>query len=316
MKGGLGRGLGSLFGNFNEEENNNEVKEVVKEKKVVKTEEVVDDKNKVLEIEIGLIDRNENQPRKNFDEKALKELSQSIKQHGVIQPLILQKVGERYLIVAGERRFRASRMAGLKKVPAIIKEYDKQQLSEVAIIENLQREDLNPIESAKAIQALIEEFGSTILEETLKESLPPISREKLANIAMATKESRSRLNEITHPLVQKEIETKLERLQKEQFQGIVVIEAALLIEAGYKSICDELWYVYAPIEDRKRRMRQNRGYTEQKIEHILAGQLSEEQFLANADVVIENPDRKKEEENQNLSKQIITHLKERLERIS
>ena len=164
--------------------------------------------------------------------------------------------------------------------------------------------------------ALIEEFGSTILEETLKESLPPISREKLANIAMATKESRSRLNEITHPLVQKEIETKLERLQKEQFQGIVVIEAALLIEAGYKSICDELWYVYAPIEDRKRRMRQNRGYTEQKIEHILAGQLSEEQFLANADVVIENPDRKKEEEHQNLSKQIITHLKERLERIS
>ena len=162
--------------------------------------------------------------------------------------------------------------------------------------------------------ALIEQFGSTILEEDKK--LAPISREKLAKIAMATKESRNRLNEITHPLVQKEIEKKLDVLQKEQFKGIVIIEAALLIEAGYKSICDELWYVYAPIEDRKRRMRQNRGYTEQKIEHILAGQLSKEQFLANADVVIENPDRKKEEENQNLSKQIMAHLKERLERIS
>ena len=92
-----------------------------------------------------------------------------------------------------------------------------------------------------------------------------------------------------------------------------MIEAALLIEAGYKEICDELWYIYAPVDDRKRRMRQNRGYTEQKIEHILAGQLSEEQFRANADVVIENPDRENEEENKELSKQIITHLKERLE---
>ena len=162
--------------------------------------------------------------------------------------------------------------------------------------------------------ALIEQFGSTILEEDKK--LAPISREKLAQIAMATKESRNRLNEITHPLVQKEIEKKLDILQKEQFKGIVIIEAALLIEAGYKSICDELWYVYAPIEDRKRRMRENRGYTEQKIEHILAGQLSKEQFFANADVVIDNPDRKNEEENQNLSKQIMAHLKERLERIS
>ena len=163
--------------------------------------------------------------------------------------------------------------------------------------------------------ALIKEFGSTILEEDTKELLVPISREKLAKVAMATKESRSRLNEITHPLVRKAIEKKLESLQKEQFHGIVIIEAALLIEAGYKEICDELWYVHAPIEDRKRRMRQNRGYTEQKIEHILAGQLSEEKFLANADVVIENPDKEKEEESRNLLKQIMAHLKEQLESI-
>lgn len=157
--------------------------------------------------------------------------------------------------------------------------------------------------------ALIEEFGKEILEEnTLL-----ISREKLAKIAMATKESRNRLNEITHPLVRQAVEKKMDVLVQEQFQGIVIIEAALLIEAGYKEICDELWYVHAPIDDRKRRMRKNRGYTEQKIEHILAGQLSEEQFRANADVVIENPDREKEEEKEELSKQIITHLKERLE---
>ena len=118
--------------------------------------------------------------------------------------------------------------------------------------------------------ALIKEFGTAILEENTQESLALISREKLAKIAMATKESRNRLNEITHPLVREAIEKKLELLQKEQFHGIVIIEAALLIEAGYKEICDELWYVHAPIEDRKRRMRQNRGYTEQKIEHILA----------------------------------------------
>jgi len=161
MKGGLGRGLGSLFGNFNDmnvEEEINEAKEP-KIKKEKKTEENI--KAGVLEIEVGLIDRNENQPRKNFDEKALKELCQSIKQHGIIQPLILQKIGERYQIIAGERRFRAARMAGLKTVPAIIKEYSKEQISEVAIIENLQREDLNPIESAKAIQALIDEYNLT-----------------------------------------------------------------------------------------------------------------------------------------------------------
>ncbi|MBQ7466819.1 MAG: ParB/RepB/Spo0J family partition protein [Clostridia bacterium] len=117
--------------------------------------------DKVYQIEIGLIDRNEEQPRKIFDEKALKELAVSIKQHGIIQPLILQKNGERYIIVAGERRFRAARIAGLKAVPAIVKDYNKREVSEIAIIENLQREDLNPIESAKAIKNLIDEFNLT-----------------------------------------------------------------------------------------------------------------------------------------------------------
>ena len=155
--------------------------------------------------------------------------------------------------------------------------------------------------------ALIKEFGEGILEGE------EISRGKLAQIAMATKENRERLNKITHPFVRQAVEQRLEQLEQENFQGIVVIEAALLIEAGYKEICDSLWYVYAPIEDRKRRMRENRGYSKQKIEHILAGQLTEQQFRANVDVVIENLDIEKEKENEQLSKQIITHLKERLE---
>lgn len=160
MKKGLGRGLGSLFGDY--QDFDIEEKPVEEKPKKVKEEKVeTESGDKVYQIEIGLIDRNENQPRKNFDEKALKELAQSIKQHGIIQPLILKKVNERYIIIAGERRFRAARMAGLKKVPAILKEYSNEQLSEVAIIENLQREDLNPIESAKAIQALINEFNLT-----------------------------------------------------------------------------------------------------------------------------------------------------------
>lgn len=160
MKKGLGRGLGSLFGDY---ENYDEPKDNLFEtqQNIEDKKETVNVKDGVLEIEIGIIDRNENQPRKIFDEKALKELSQSIKQHGIIQPLILQKKGNRYQIIAGERRFRAARLLGLKTVPAIIKEYSEEQLSEVAIIENLQREDLNPIESAKAIQDLINRFQLT-----------------------------------------------------------------------------------------------------------------------------------------------------------
>ena len=97
------------------------------------------------EIPLGLIDRNIGQPRKNFNENALNELAQSIKAHGVIQPIILVKKGDRYMIVSGERRFRASKLAGLKTIPAIIKRYTEQEIAEISLIENLQREDLNPI---------------------------------------------------------------------------------------------------------------------------------------------------------------------------
>ena len=153
MKRGLGRGLDSLFGNF-EEESSESKKEVE-----VKVEQVV--VNEPKEIEIGLIDRNPEQPRKIFDEEALAELSNSIKNHGVIQPIIVQEKDGRYIIIAGERRWRASRLAGLKTIPCVIKNYTKQEISEIAIIENLQREDLNAIESARAIKNLINDYNLT-----------------------------------------------------------------------------------------------------------------------------------------------------------
>lgn len=110
-------------------------------------------------VNINDIEPNRSQPRKRFDEDALQELADSIKQYGVIQPLILQKKGKLYEIIAGERRWRAARMAGLKEVPAIIKDYSPQEIVEIALIENIQREDLNPIEEAQTYQRLIQEFN-------------------------------------------------------------------------------------------------------------------------------------------------------------
>lgn len=165
--------------------------------------------------------------------------------------------------------------------------------------------------------ALVKEFGEGILEdmpEAEEAGLRPISRPKLAAVAMATEETRARLNELTHPLVQEAVEAELIRLTKEQFRGVVLIEAALLIEAGYKSICDSLWYVHAPLADRIRRMKEKRGYSDEKIANILAGQLTEEEFFAHADVVIENSDRRCYKANRELEQQIRAHLKECMEK--
>ena len=108
---------------------------------------------------INKVEPNKTQPRKRFDEDALQELAESIKLFGVIQPIIVQKRGELYEIIAGERRWRASRLAGLKEVPVVIKDYSPQEIIEIALIENIQREDLNPIEEAYAYQRLIKEYN-------------------------------------------------------------------------------------------------------------------------------------------------------------
>ena len=115
----------------------------------------------VEEIDISFIDANPEQPRKNFDADALEELANSIKQHGIIQPIILSPEGGRFSVVAGERRLRAAKLAGLKKVPAIVRSLTEAERGEISLIENLQREDLNPIEEATAYKTLMERFSLT-----------------------------------------------------------------------------------------------------------------------------------------------------------
>jgi len=114
--------------------------------------------NEVL-LSIHKVEPNRDQPRRNFEEDTLLELADSIKQHGIIQPLIVQKKKDYYEIIAGERRWRAAKLAGLKEVPVIIKDYSAQQVVEIALIENIQRENLNPIEEAMAFKRLLEEFS-------------------------------------------------------------------------------------------------------------------------------------------------------------
>ena len=169
----MGRGLESLFGIYDEESDKN----ITNEQTPKATES--GNKDGVTELEIGLIYPNPNQPRKHFDEEALQELSSSIKTHGVIQPLVVNKGDDgRYMIIAGERRWRASNMAGLEKVPVVIKNYTEKQIKEISIIENLQREDLNPIEAARAIKQLMDEYNLT--QEVVSDRIGK-SRSSVAN---------------------------------------------------------------------------------------------------------------------------------------
>ena len=157
IKKGLGKGLDALFSVYEDDDKQTEQIQKYEEKHNIKQEEVG-----VLEIELSKIQANPNQPRKNFDQTALEELRDSIKMHGVIQPIVLAKhIDGGYIIIAGERRFRASQMADLKTIPAIVKDYTERQIKEIALIENLQREDLNPIETAKALKDVMTEYNMT-----------------------------------------------------------------------------------------------------------------------------------------------------------
>lgn len=140
---GLGKGLGALLGELDFDD------------------EGAASETAATEIALDKIDRNEDQPRKNFDEVAMTELVNSIRIHGVITPIILVAKGDRYMIIAGERRWRAAKRAGLKTIPAIVRNYTREQIREISLIENIQREDLNPIETANAIKQLMDECSYT-----------------------------------------------------------------------------------------------------------------------------------------------------------
>ena len=157
-KGGLGRGFGSI----------------INEDAVMSVESVED----VLSLRLSVIEPNKNQPRRHFDTDKLHSLAESIRQNGVISPIVVTKTDTGYEIVAGERRWRAAKLAGLTEIPAIVRNYSPQKLTEVALIENIQREDLNPIEEAQAYRALMEDYDLT--QEQISERLGK-SRSAIAN---------------------------------------------------------------------------------------------------------------------------------------
>ena len=163
-KSALGRGLGALIPELEEQKVDNPKENLTKAGKLsTKTEKKVDNPvdntNKVLQLPLSKVEPREGQPRMIFDEKALGELADSIKQHGVLQPILVLQRGKHYEIVAGERRWRAAKLAGLKTIPAIVNEYQDGELLELALIENIQRENLNPIEEAQAYRQLIHDLG-------------------------------------------------------------------------------------------------------------------------------------------------------------
>lgn len=177
IKKGLGKGLNALLSIYDEEEQEENV-----------SRETNNTSNGIEGIDISLIYANPNQPRKTFDEIALKELATSIKTHGIIQPIVLNRAEDgKFMIIAGERRWRAAKMAGLEQVPAFVRNYTPKQVKEISIIENLQREDLNPIEAARAIKQLMDEYDLTqeAVADRIGKSRPAIANTlRLLNLPM------------------------------------------------------------------------------------------------------------------------------------
>ena len=158
-RNGLGKGLDSLIPNKSDKLTKPETKKNNSEVKVSPAKKIKEDpKASEILLKINQVEPNRDQPRKEFDEDALLELADSIKQFGVLQPLLVQKKKDYYEIIAGERRWRAAKLAGLKEVPVLIKSYTDQEIVEISLIENIQRENLNPIEEAMAFKRLLEEF--------------------------------------------------------------------------------------------------------------------------------------------------------------
>ena len=165
---GLGRGLGALLGD-----------DAVRETPTPAEPLTAENIDAVRMLDIMKIDPNRDQPRRTFDEAALNDLAESIRSVGVLQPILVTQIGDRYRIIAGERRYRASRLAGLDEIPAIVRDWDTQKQLEAALIENLQRDDLNPIEEALGIRSFMEESGLT--QERAAERLGK-SRPAVANL--------------------------------------------------------------------------------------------------------------------------------------
>ena len=169
---GLGRGLSALFSDTEEAYEN-----AAKQPFAPETA-LPEDIKGLTEVDIDLVRPNPNQPRKHFDEDALRELADSIKKHGMIMPIVVNNMeGGKYMIIAGERRYRAAKMAGKTQIPVVIREYTDREIKEISLIENLQREDLNPIEAANAMKQLMDEYHLTQeeLAERIGKSRPAVT---------------------------------------------------------------------------------------------------------------------------------------------
>ena len=176
MNRGLGRGLSALFSDT-EEAYENASKQPLSAAEFTPSDGGAEVKG-LKEVDISLIRPNPNQPRKNFDEEALNELADSIRKHGMIMPIVVNEPEDgKYMIIAGERRYRAAKLAGKTKVPVVVRSYTDREIKEISLIENLQREDLNPIEAANAMKQLMDEYRLTQeeLAERIGKSRPAVT---------------------------------------------------------------------------------------------------------------------------------------------
>ena len=224
---GLGKGIDSLIPDTGSSKGkeNSEKKPVVKEviKEVIKEVKVPAD----TMMKISDIEPNREQPRKNFDKEALEELADSIRQFGIIQPIVVQKKDDYNEIIAGERRWRAAKLAKVKEVPVVIKEYTKQEVMEIALIENIQRKDLNPIEEALAYKSLIDEYH--LKQDELAKRVSK-SRAAIANAMRLLKLT----DEVQNMLINDEISMGHARALLALDQEDLQLEAAkVVIEKGY-----------------------------------------------------------------------------------
>lgn len=262
MKKGLGKGLGALLD----------------------SENILAETSAVSELKINEIEPNREQPRKQFDQEKLKGLAESIKQHGVVQPIIVKKNENGYSIIAGERRWRAAKIAGLKTIPAIIKDLTSREIMEVALIENLQREDLNPLEEAEAYKKLMDDHGLT--QEAISKIVGK-SRAAIANsIRLLTLPETIRemlVNELLTPGHARTLIT-IEDEEKQKLLAKTIIDKNLNVRETEKLIQNQT-------AQRKKRKSPERDANiidiEEKLKSILGTKVDLQHFSNKGRIVIE-----------------------------
>ena len=225
LKRGLGKGLDSLI------PTNVMMESEVKHATVSTASSAEEEKDGTLMVKLSKVEPNREQPRKNFDEDTLQELAESLKQFGMLQPILVQNRGDYYEIIAGERRWRAAKLAKLKEVPVIIKEYSDREVMEIALIENIQRKDLNPIEEALAYKSLIDEYS--LKQEELANRVSK-SRTAIANSMRLLKLTDSVQNMLINDEISMGHARALLTLEQEDLQ----IEAAKTIVSKGLSVRD------------------------------------------------------------------------------